>query len=108
MSQLMQDISDQSFKNDVLDASKPTVVDFWAEWCMPCKAMAPILEDLAGKYKDQVHFKKLNIDNNPTSTMQYRVMGIPTLILFKDGQIVDQLVGMGQKAQVENFLKKAL
>lgn len=108
MSQLLQDITDQSFKTDVIDANKPTVVDFWAEWCMPCKAMTPILEDLASKYKDQIQFKKLNIDNNPSSPMQYRVMGIPTLILFKNGQIVDQLVGMGQKSQVEDFLKKAL
>lgn len=108
MSQNLQEVTDQNFQADVIQSGKPTIVDFWAEWCAPCKAMAPILEDLAAKYQGQVNFKKLNVDHNPNTSMQYRIMGIPTLLVFKDGQVVDQLVGLGQKTQVENLVKKAM
>lgn len=108
MSQHLQEVTDQSFQADVLSSSTPTIVDFWAEWCMPCKAMAPILEDVASRYQGQVNFKKLNVDHNPNTAMQYRIMGIPTLLVFKNGQVIDQLVGLGQKPQIENLVKKAL
>jgi thioredoxin 1 len=101
-------VTDQSFQKDVLSSSKPTVVDFWAEWCAPCRAIAPLVEELSKQYGDRVNFVKLNIDDNPSIPTQFGIRGIPTLILFKNGEVVDQVVGAVPKPQLENLVKKGL
>ena len=101
-------ITDSSFQADVIQSSKPTLVDFWANWCAPCKAIAPMVDELAQSYGDKVNFCKMDIDSNPATPMQFGVKGIPTLIMFKDGQIVDQVVGAVPKGNLEELIKKAL
>ncbi|MDY0268493.1 thioredoxin [Trichloromonas sp.] len=101
-------LSDDSFENEVLKSSTPVLVDFWATWCAPCKAIGPVIDSLAGEYDGKVKIAKLNVDENPATPGQYGVRGIPTLILFKDGKIIDQLVGAAPKSQLENLIKKAL
>lgn len=101
-------LSDDNFENEVLKSSTPVLVDFWATWCAPCKAIGPVIDGLAGEYDGKVKIAKLNVDENPATPGQYGVRGIPTLILFKDGKIVDQLVGAAPKSQLENLIKKAL
>ncbi len=100
--------TDQTFDQDVLKAGLPVLVDFWAEWCGPCKALAPKLEEIAGEMKDQVRVIKLNIDENPDSPAKYGVRGIPTMILFKGGKDVDQIVGNHPKENIVAMLKKNL
>ena len=94
-------VGDQDFKSKVLQGSRPALVDFWATWCAPCKAIAPMVEDLAGSYEGKIDFYKLNIDDNPGTPGQYGVRGIPTLLLFKDGRVVDQIVGAVPRAKLE-------
>jgi thioredoxin 1 len=101
-------VTDGAFQKDVLGGSKPTLVDFWASWCAPCRAIAPLVDELATKYGDKVNFRKLNIDENPSTPVQYGVKGIPTLILFKDGQIIDQVIGAVPKDRLEALVKKAI
>lgn len=101
-------ISDGNFEAEILKSSLPALVDFWAPWCGPCKALAPILEDLAQSYQDRVKIGKLNVDDNPQSAATYGVRSIPTLILFKDGAVVDTLVGLVSRERLEGFIKKAL
>ncbi|WP_432822150.1 thioredoxin [Trichloromonas sp.] len=101
-------LSDDSFENDVLKSSVPVLVDFWASWCAPCKAISPVVDGLAAEYEGKVKVGKLNVDENPATPGQYGVRGIPTLILFKDGKIVDQVVGAVPKNQLEGLIKKAL
>ncbi len=99
-------ISDASFKAEV--ASHGTVlVDFWAPWCGPCKMIAPVLEELSGELGDAVKIAKVNVDDNPMSAGQYGVMSIPTLVLFKDGQAVDKVVGFQSKDQLKNLIARA-
>lgn len=102
------EFTDENFDAEVLQSSTPVLVDFWATWCAPCKAIAPVLSQLADDYADKVKIGKVNVDENPATPGQYGVRGIPTLILFKDGQIVDQLVGAVPKNQLESLLQKAL
>lgn len=101
-------VSDNSFSDDVLKASKPVLVDFWAEWCGPCKSIAPALEELAGEMSDQVTVAKLNIDDNPMTPQQYGVRGIPTLILFKEGQPAAQKIGAMAKTQLRDWVDSVL
>ncbi len=101
-------LSDDTFENDVLKSSVPVLVDFWASWCAPCKAISPVVDGLAAEYEGKVKVGKLNVDENPATPGQYGVRGIPTLILFKDGKIVDQVVGAVPKNQLEGLIKKAL
>lgn len=101
-------LSDDSFENEVLKSSTPVLVDFWASWCAPCKAISPVVDGLADDYDGQVKVGKLNVDENPATPGQYGVRGIPTLILFKDGKVVDQVVGAVPKNQLESLIKKAL
>jgi len=101
-------LSDDSFENEVLKSSTPVLVDFWASWCAPCKAISPVVDGLADEYDGKVKIGKLNVDENPATPGQYGVRGIPTLILFKDGQVVDQVVGAVPKNQLEGLIKKAL
>ncbi len=97
-------ISDSSFEADVLKASGPVLVDFWAEWCGPCKMIAPALEELAEQLKGRLTIAKINIDNNPQTPKKYGVRGIPTLMLFKDGQLAATKVGALSKAQLTAFI----
>ena len=101
-------LSDDSFENEVLKSSTPVLVDFWASWCAPCKAISPVIDGLADEYDGQVKVGKLNVDENPATPGQFGVRGIPTLILFKDGKVVDQVVGAVPKNQLESLIKKAL
>ena len=91
---------DESFETDVLKSSITTLVDFWAEWCGPCKQIGPILEEISEEKKDQIKIVKLNIDENPETPQRYGVQGIPTLMLFKDGDLIDSKVGSLPKSSV--------
>ena len=97
-------VSDGSFEQDVLKAAQPVLVDFWAEWCGPCKMIAPMLNEVADEYKGKVTIAKLNIDDNPRTPQRFNVRGIPTLILFKNGQVEGQKVGALRKADLAAFL----
>ena len=99
-------ITDASFDDAVLKADAPVLVDFWAPWCGPCKMVAPVLDELARDYDGKVDVVKLNVDENPNTAQKYGVRGIPTLILFKGGQIEEQIVGAVPKAQLEAILSK--
>jgi thioredoxin 1 len=101
-------ISDQSFETDVLKSSKPVLVDFWAEWCGPCKALAPALEEIAQTLGDKVTVAKLNIDENPRTTKNYGVKGIPTLMLFKNGQVAGTRIGNLPKSQLVAWVQSVL
>ena len=105
-SNLVQDVSDAQFAQQVLQSNKLTLVDFWAEWCGPCKAIAPIVNDIATAYEGKLNVMKMNIDDNPETPNQFQIKGIPTLILFKDGQMIDQIVGAVPKDRLETMLKK--
>lgn len=97
-------LTDQNFKLEVLESKLPVLVDFWAEWCAPCRMVAPVVEKIAKDYSSQIKVGKLNVDENSETPQQYGVQGIPTLILFKDGQVTNQLVGY----QSEQKLKSAI
>ena len=99
-------VTDQDFASTVLESSVPVVVDFWAPWCGPCRALAPALEQLAGEYAGRATVAKLNTDENPSTMTRYGVMGLPTLLIFKGGQEVDRLVGAHPKANIKRALDK--
>ncbi|MEZ4816084.1 MAG: thioredoxin [Bdellovibrionota bacterium] len=105
MSQI-EAITDSSFESEVLSSATPVLVDFWATWCGPCRALAPKLEELSGTYDGKVKFVKMDVDQNPETAGRFGVRGIPTLIFFKNGQMVDQLVGNQPKEVIENILQK--
>ncbi len=108
MSDSIKTITDASFQADVLDSSQPVLVDYWAEWCGPCKMIAPILEQAAGDYQGRVTIAKLNVDDNPDTAARFGVRGIPTLMLFKDGKAVATKVGALSKTQLAAFLDESL
>lgn len=101
-------ISDDDFETNILKGDKPVLVDFWAPWCGPCRAIAPTLEELASQFKGRVKIAKINIDDHPKTAASYNVRSIPTLILFKDGKAVETVVGLTSKDRLENLLKKVL
>ena len=101
-------IGDGDFKKEVLESQTPVLVDFWATWCAPCRAIAPALEDLAGQYKGRVKVAKVNVDDNQDTPQQYGVRSIPTLLLFKGGRVVDQIVGAVPRAKLEDAIKKVV
>lgn len=104
MSDKLLAVSDASFENDVIKSARPVLVDFWAQWCGPCKMIGPILEEVAGSYADKLVIAKVNVDENPATPVKYSVRGIPTLILFKNGEAVATKVGALSKSQLTEFL----
>jgi thioredoxin 1 len=104
----VMNIGDGDFGKEVLESDQPVLVDFWATWCAPCRAIAPAVEDLAKEYKGRVKFAKLNIDDNQDTPQQYGIRSIPTLLVFKGGSVVGQIVGAVPKARIEDAIKKAL
>ncbi len=102
------EVTDDQFEATVLMSDTPILVDFWASWCAPCKAIAPVLDQLADEYDGKIKIGKVNVDDNPATPGQYGVRGIPTMILFNQGKVVDQLVGAVPKNQIEGLIKKAL
>ena len=101
-------VSDASFEQEVVKAPRPVLIDFWAEWCGPCKAIAPMLNDLAEEYRDKLTIVKLNVDENPRTSQRFNVRSIPTLILFKNGQVEGQKVGAPRKSDLVAFLESKL
>lgn len=108
MSELIAHASDESFEKDVLKSGEPVLVDFWAEWCAPCKAIAPALDDLAATYQGKMKIVKVNIDHAPKTQMQYRVRGVPTLMLFRNGEVHGTHIGMASKTQLAQFIDKGI
>lgn len=100
--------SDDSFENDVLNADNPVLVDFWAEWCGPCRMVGPVVEELAGEYEGKFKIGKVDVDNNPEVSTEYGIRSIPAMLIFKDGEVVDQIVGAVPKAQLKKKLDAQL
>jgi thioredoxin 1 len=107
-SDLIKHISDATFESDVLKSDKPVLVDYWAEWCGPCKMIAPILDEVAGTYGDKLQVAKMNVDENREIPAKFGIRGIPTLMLFKNGELAATKVGAMSKAQLTAFLDQQL
>jgi thioredoxin 1 len=101
-------VSDAEFEASVVQNEKPVIVDFWAEWCQPCKMLAPTVEEIANDYDDQILVTKLNVDDNPATATKFGIRGIPTLLFFKGGQVVQQIVGVKTKAEIKKIIDEHL
>jgi len=101
-------VSDATFEDEILKSDIPAMVDFWAAWCGPCRAIAPVVEELARDYQGKVKVAKMNVDENPKTPVKFGIRAIPTLIIFKGGQVVEQITGAVSRSLIENALKKAL
>ena len=99
-------VTDANFEEEILKSATPALVDFWAAWCGPCRTVGPVVEELAGEYNNKVKIAKLNVDDNKQTPSKYGVRGIPTLMLFKNGQVVDQIVGAVPKSKIKELLDK--
>ncbi len=99
-------VTDDSFENDIINADKPALVDFWAAWCGPCRSVGPIVEELAGEYAEKIKVCKMNVDENKQTPTKYGVRGIPTLMLFNNGEVVDQIVGAVPKSRIQELLDR--
>ncbi|MGB9600602.1 MAG: thioredoxin [Myxococcota bacterium] len=106
MAENIKHLKDSDFEATIQNGI--TIVDFWAEWCMPCKALAPAFEQVANRYIGKVTFAKLNVDENPNTASRYRIMSIPTLLVFKNGKVVDQITGLVPAKKIESLVEKAL
>jgi thioredoxin 1 len=101
-------VSDADFTREVIESTLPVVVDFWATWCGPCQVMGPIVDTVAGEYEGKIKVFKMNVDENPATPAKYGIRGIPTLILFNKGEIVDRAIGAQPKANIDNLIKKVV
>ncbi len=108
MSEQIVHVTDDNFESEVLKSTQPVLVDYWAEWCGPCKMIAPVLADIAGEYADKLKIVKLNIDDNPNTPPRYGIRGIPTLMIFKDGEVEATKVGAVSKSQLTAFIDSNL
>jgi thioredoxin 1 len=106
MGKNVNEVQDATFENDVLGSDKPVLVDFWAEWCGPCRMIAPTVDAVAGEFEGRATVVKLNVDDNPATSQRYGIKGIPTLILFKNGQEAERIVGATSKEALTRFLEK--
>ena len=101
-------VTDSEFDSTVLQSERPVVLDFWAEWCQPCKMLAPTMDEIAGEYEDKIKVGKLNVDDNPSTATKYGIRGIPTLLFFKGGQVVQQVTGVKSKAEIKKIIDESL
>ncbi len=108
MAENISEIDDSGFESLVLQSDQPVMVDFWAPWCGPCKAIGPVIEELSRTFGDKIKFMKCNVDDNPVTPGKYGIKAIPTLIFFKDGKVTDQITGMVAKAKLEESINKVL
>ena len=108
MAEGIMEIEDSSFESEVLKADQPVMIDFWAPWCGPCKALSPVIEELAATYGDKVKFTKCNVDDNPVTPGNFGIRSIPTLIFFKNGEVSEQIVGAVAKSKLEAAITKIL
>jgi len=108
MAETMKEVGDSTFENEVVQSNIPVLVDFWAPWCGPCKAISPVLEDISKGYEGKIKFLKCNVDENPKTPANFGIRAIPTLLLFKAGQKADQIVGMVDKSKIQDALNKLL
>ena len=106
MSEFVKEVSDSSFETDVLGSSKPVLVVFWAQWCTPCRMLAPTVEAVAERFRDSANVVKLNVDDNPSTAQRYGIKGIPTLILFREGKEVERVVGATSKESITRMIDK--
>ena len=104
----VKEVTDQSFEDDILKADKPALIDFWAEWCGPCRAIAPIVKELAARYGDRVVVAKMDIDSNPATPGRYGVRAIPTVLAFQNGRVVEQIQGARPRGDFEEMIRKLL
>jgi thioredoxin 1 len=102
------DVTDQNFEAEVLQSDKPAIIDFWAEWCAPCRQISPVIKELAAEYGDRVKIVKMDIEANPGTPGKYGVRAIPTILAFQGGQVVEQLQGARPKADLEDMIKKLI
>ena len=108
MSESVKEVNEGSFEQVVLQSEKPVLVDFWAQWCRPCSALAPMVEAVAEQYAKSARVVKLNVDENPQTAQNYRAMSIPMLLMFKDGKLVNKLVGAHPQPNIEQLIRQAL
>ncbi len=108
MSDLVKDVSDETFDAEVIKSDVPVLVDFWAAWCAPCRMLAPTVDQVAGDYKGKAKVVKLNVDDNSETSARYNIRGIPTLLLFKNGEVKDQIVGATSKDHIQRVIDAQL
>ena len=108
MAEGILDIDDGNFDSEVLESDLPVMVDFWAPWCGPCRAIGPVVEELAGEFGGKIKFTKCNVDDNPVTPGKFGIKSIPTLIFFKDGKVMEQIIGIVAKSKLEETLNKML
>ena len=107
-SEIIEELNDSSFDFEVLESNFPVLVDFWAPWCGPCRALSPVIEEISNDFRDKVKVVKVNVDENPETSMKLAIRSIPTLIIFKNGEVFDQVIGAVPKSEIEEKLNHAL